>query len=90
MNIFKLVLTMSIIFTLVRLNDFAFTLYDSLFSFDIVSDYEFLAYYTNLWYTLVVLSLNTNIFILYSFNKKFRSIFFHYAKQTFTSTSIAN
>ena len=38
MNIFKLVLTMSIIFTLVRLNDFVYSLYDSLFVLNFVSD----------------------------------------------------
>jgi hypothetical protein len=75
MNIFKLVLTMSIIFTLVRLNDFVYSLYDSLFVFNIVDDYEFLVYYSNFWYILLVLTLNTNIFVLLKFNKKFRSIF---------------
>jgi hypothetical protein len=63
MNIFKLVLTMSIIFTLVRLNDFTYSLYDCLFLLNIVSDYEFLIYYTNLWYALLVLSLNTNSYL---------------------------
>jgi hypothetical protein len=38
MNIFKLVLIMSIIFTLVRLNDFVYSLYDSLFVLNFVSD----------------------------------------------------
>jgi hypothetical protein len=75
MNIFKLVLTMSIIFTLVRLNDFVYSLYDSLFVFNIVDDYEFLVYYSNFWYILLVFTLNTNIFVLLKFNKKFRSIF---------------
>ena len=89
MNIFKLVLTMSIIFTLVRLNDFTYSLYDCLFLLNIVSDYEFLVYYTNLWYALLVLSLNTNIFILLGFNKKFRSIFFHYTRNTFATTTTA-
>ena len=75
MNIFKLVLTMSIIFTLVRLNDFVYSLYDSLFVFNIVDDYKFLVYYSNFWYILLAFTLNTNIFVLLKFNKKFRSIF---------------
>jgi len=44
-NIFILVLTMSILFTLFRLNDFTYSLYDCLFLFNIVSDYEFLSYF---------------------------------------------
>jgi len=59
----------------VRLNDFVYSLYDSLFVFNIVDDYEFLVYYSNFWYILLVLTLNTNIFVLLKFNKKFRSIF---------------
>ena len=74
-NIFKLTLTMSVIFTLIRLNDFVYSLYDSLFVFNIVSDYEFLVYYSNFWYILLVIALNTNIFVLLGFNKKFRAIF---------------
>jgi hypothetical protein len=72
---------MSVLFTLVRLNDFTYSLYDCLFLFNIVSDYEFLVYYTNLWYILLALSFNTNIFILLGFNKKFRSIFLNYKRQ---------
>jgi len=90
MNIFKLVLTMSILFTLVRLNDFTYSLYDCLFLFNIVSDYEFLVYYTNFWYILLVLSFNTNIYILLGFNKKFRFIFLNYMRTTFIATTIAN
>jgi hypothetical protein len=90
MNIFKLVLTMSIIFTLVRLNDFTYSLYDCLFLFNIVSDYEFLVYYTNFWYILLVLSFNTNIYTLLGFNKKFRFIFLNYMRTTFIATTIAN
>ncbi len=80
---------MSITFTLVRINDFTYSLYDCLFLLNIVSDYEFLIYYTNFWYVLLVISLNTNIFILLGFNKKFRSIFFHYTRNKFTTTTTA-
>ena len=89
-NIFKLVLTMSILFTLVRLNDFTYSLYDCLFLFNIVSDYEFLVYYTNLWYILLVLSFNTNILILLGFNKKFRSILLNHMRTTFIAATVAN
>ena len=86
-NIFKLFLTMSVIFTIVRLNDFFYSIYFNLFILKIVNDYEFLVYYANFWYVLVVLSLNTNIFILFGFNKKFRLIFLYYAKETCIANS---
>ena len=81
---------MSILFTLVRLNDFTYSLYDCLFLFNIVSDYEFLVYYTNLWYILLVLSFNTNILILLGFNKKFRSILLNHMRTTFIAATVAN
>ena len=52
-----------------------------------MDDYEFLVYYANFWYILVVLSLNTNIFILFGFNKKFRLILLYYAKETCIANS---
>jgi hypothetical protein len=92
MNIFKLTFTMSIIFTLVRFNQFFHSFSQSLLFFNIISDYEFLVYYSNFWYILLVLAMNSNIFILLGFNKKFRFILFDYAKKAFivNSTNITN
>jgi hypothetical protein len=55
-------------------------MYFNLFILKIVDDYEFLVYYANFWYILVVFSLYTNIFILFGFNKEF---FLYYAKETY-------
>jgi hypothetical protein len=90
MNIFKLVLTMSVLFTLVRLNDFGYTLNNSLFLLNMANNYDFFVYYANFWYILGVIVLNSNIFVLCTFNNKFRLILFHYARETFIANSTVN
>jgi hypothetical protein len=83
MNILKLVLTMNVLFILVRFNDFGYSLLYNLFVLKIFKDVEFLVYYANFWYILVVFVLNSNIFVLFNFNIKFRTIFLNYTTNFF-------
>ncbi len=87
MNIFKLVLTMSVLFTLVRLYDFAYILNNSLILLNMANNYDFFVYFVNFWYILGVIVLNSNIFVLCIFSKKFRLSLFNYAKETFIVNS---
>jgi hypothetical protein len=89
-NIFKLVITMSVLFTLVRLCDFAYIINNSLILFNMAYNCEFFVYYANLWYILGVIVLNSNIFVLCIFNSKFRHILFHYFRETFIRNSTVN
>ena len=81
---------MSLLFVLVRLNDFGYTLNNSLILLNMADNYDFFVYYSNFWYILGVIVLNSNIFVLCVFNNKFRTVLFYYTKKTFIADSIAN
>ena len=89
-TIFKLVFIMSLLFVLVRLNDFGYTLNNSLILLNMADNYDFFVYYSNFWYILGVIVLNSNIFVLCVFNNKFRTVLFYYTKKTVIADSIAN
>ncbi len=82
-KIIKMVLSMSFLFTVLRLWDLAYTLNNSLFLLNMASNIRFFVYFSNFWYIWGNIVLNANIFILIKFNRIFRTTFISYARSTF-------
>lgn len=82
-----MVFIMSLVFFVVRISDFVYTMNNSLLLLRWVNNAEFFVYFTNFWYIFSISTLNLNIFVLTKYNRKFRNAFFYYAKSRFSSGS---
>ncbi len=74
-RIIMMVLTMCFLFTVLRLMDFVYTVNNRLFLLGWANNVTSYIFLVNFWYIWGGIVLNTNIFVLLKFNKKFNAAF---------------